>query len=91
MNRAKPKVKYGNNHISCMITPDCFKRVCMLSRSKNAEQVRSYFIEIESLIIKYRTQLIEGIKHDIANMKKQNKIRKNIDAKEGYTYTPMKL
>lgn len=85
--KGTPKVKYGNNTLKCLITPDCFKRLCMLSRSKNAEQVRTYFIEIESLIIKYRTQLIEGIKLDILKTKKLNKIRDAIeDDNEGYTY-----
>lgn len=86
VNRAKPKVKYGNNHLLCMITPDCFKRICMLSRSRNAEQVRSYFIEIESLIIKYRTQLIEGIKNDIERLSKQKKMKSKIESNEGYVY-----
>jgi len=84
--RDKPQVKYGNNRIKCLITPDCFKRLCMMSRSKNAEQVRTYFIEIESLLIKYRTQLIQGIRQDMANIQKQKQIRKSIDSKSGYTY-----
>jgi phage anti-repressor protein len=86
ITRVKPRIKYGNNLLQCMITPDCFKRLCMLSRSKNAEQVRSYFIELESLIIKYRTQLIQGIKQDIARIEKQKKMKKSIENNSGYTY-----
>ena len=30
------------------ITPDCMKRMCMLSTTKKAEDVRTYFIKIEN-------------------------------------------
>lgn len=78
--------KYANNVRIYLLTPDCFKRLCMMSRSKNADQVRTYFIEIESLLIKYRTQLIQGIRQDIAKIQKQKQIRKSIDDTSGYTY-----
>jgi len=31
-----------------LLTHNCFKRLCMLSRTKKAEEIRSYFIELES-------------------------------------------
>ena len=82
----KARVKYGNNTLRCLITPDCFKRLCMLSRTAKAELVRTYFIEIESLIIKYRTQLIAGIRQDIRTIQKQKAIRASIKGNQGYTY-----
>ena len=51
------KTLHAHNVKEYYITPDCFKRLCMMSKAQNAELVRTYFIEIESLIIKYRTQL----------------------------------
>jgi hypothetical protein len=33
-----------------MLTPHCFKRLCLTSRSKGGEEVRTYFIELESLL-----------------------------------------
>lgn len=86
IHRDVSDLKYGNNYYKCLITPDCFKRLCMLSRTKNAELVRTYFIEIESLMIKYRTQLIAGIREDILRMQKQRKLRKSIDKNQGYVY-----
>lgn len=80
------RVPYANNTKEYIVTPDCFKRLCMLSRAKNAELVRTYFIEIESLMIKYRTQLIAGIQQDIKNINKQKKIRTSIVKNQGYTY-----
>ena len=47
-----------------LITPETFKRICMLSRTKKAEEVRSYFIEIEQTFFKYRQQLINGIEEE---------------------------
>ena len=78
IDKPSKEVKYANNYNIYIITPDCFKRLCMMSRARNAEQVRSYFIEIESLMIKYRTQLIAGIQQDIHTMERNQKLRKQI-------------
>ena len=42
-----------------MLTPDCMKRLCMVSRTKKAEDVRSYFIELEKHINQYKDVIIE--------------------------------
>lgn len=42
-----------------MLTPDCMKRLCMVSRTKKAEDVRSYFIELEKHIDQYKDVIIE--------------------------------
>jgi hypothetical protein len=44
-----------------MLTPDCFKRICMRSRSSRAEDVRTYFIELESLLVRCRSTLLKGM------------------------------
>lgn len=59
----------NNNYKHVLITPDCFKRLCMLSRSKKGETVRSYFIDIENTFIKYRRQTLEGIQLDMQRTK----------------------
>ena len=52
-----PNKKLGsvgaNNYKEILITPDCFKRLCMLSRAKKAELVRTYFIDVETQFLKY--------------------------------------
>ena len=79
-----PSIKSGsNNFIKVMLTPDCMKRVCMRSRSKKAETVRTYFIEIESFIIKYNSQIVDGIVRDI---KKTEAFHKKHPLKEGPGY-----
>lgn len=50
----KPKEKI-------MITSDCCKRLCMLSKTKKAEEVRTYFIEIEKLLNKYKNYIIDAL------------------------------
>ena len=37
-----------------LLTPDCMKRLCMLSRTKKAEEVRTYFLDLEKHIDKYK-------------------------------------
>lgn len=36
-----------------LLTPDCFKRLCMRSRTAAAETVRSYFLRMETLTRRY--------------------------------------
>jgi phage anti-repressor protein len=36
-----------------LITPNCFKEICMISQTDKAKEVRKYFIEMEKLIKKY--------------------------------------
>ena len=57
-NKKDPR---NNNYKLVLITPDCFKRLCMQSRSKKAEEMRSYFIDIEYVLLKYRADLVRGL------------------------------
>jgi len=61
-----------------MLTPDCMKRLCMLSRTKKAEEVRTYFIKLEKHIDQYKNELFEKYEH---NQKPQIK-----STKEGVIY-----
>jgi len=49
----------GRPSSKVMITPDCMKRLCMVSRTKKAEEVRTYFIELEKHIDQYKDVIIE--------------------------------
>jgi phage anti-repressor protein len=44
-----------------LITSNCCKRLCMMSRTEKAEEVRTYFIEIEKLMNKYKNYIIEAL------------------------------
>jgi phage anti-repressor protein len=51
---------------SILLTPDCFKRLCMLSRTAKAEEVRSYFIAVEQNLDKYKNYIIDGLTKKIS-------------------------
>lgn len=76
----------ANNYKTYLLTPDCFKRLAMMSRSKNAEMVRTYFIEIENMFIKYRDQTLMGMQQDIERLERNNKPKANYEPKQGYLY-----
>jgi hypothetical protein len=79
-------IKYGaNNSIKVMITPDCMKRLSMRSRSKKSETVRTYFIEIENFVIRYNSQIIDGIVNDVKKTEDFHKKHKLKDG-PGYIY-----
>lgn len=74
-----------NNYVECIITPDCFKRLCMMSRAKNAEMVRTYFIEVETLFLKHRSEFIKGLQSDIERLER-NQSPKSYKKGDGYIY-----
>lgn len=67
-----------------LLTPDCFKRLCMSSRTKKAEEVRTYFIEIEKHIDKYKNYIIEGLNKKVGILEKNQKNK--IETKNGVIY-----
>jgi hypothetical protein len=78
--------RYGGNHyIKVMLTPDCFKRLCMQTRSPSGEMVRTYFIELESLVVRYNQQLLAAIEADDVQLKKNMRPRDPNDS-AGYIY-----
>lgn len=77
--------KYGNNHKTIMITPECMKRLCMRSHSVKSETVRSYFIEIEDFLFHYKKQIVEGIMHDIQDLAIKERREKTKDG-PGHVY-----
>lgn len=79
----------ANNNKLYLLTPDCFKRLAMLSRSRNADMVRTYFIEIENLFLKYREQTLEGMQREIERLERNQKPMNGlsgVDPKAGYLY-----
>jgi len=56
----------GYNKQIILLTSECFKRLCMLSRTENAEQVRQYYLELEKLVDKYKDYIIQIPGHRFA-------------------------
>ena len=40
----------GRPSENILLTPDCFKRICMLTKSSKGEEVRTYYIQLEKHI-----------------------------------------
>ena len=60
----------GHNKVYILLTPDCFKRLCMRSRGKMAEDVRTYFIELEGLVLKYKDHMMAGMQAEIDRLER---------------------
>lgn len=69
----------GLNKLDIWVTIDAFKRLCMRSRSKKAEDVRTYFIELDNFVTMYTTRILNGL------LEKLNKPRKIRDG-SGWIY-----
>ena len=75
----------ANNLKQWLLTPDCFKRLCMRSRSNKAEEVRTYFIQLESLLVRYKSVLLKGMDAEIKQLETSLKPRDPADS-AGYIY-----
>ena len=75
----------GHNYKKIMLSIDCFKRLCMRSKSIKSEEVRTYFIELDNFISHYSDQISDGIIKDIEKVAKKVKEYPNKDG-PGYIY-----
>lgn len=55
-----------------LITPICFKLLAMSTKSKKGPMIRAYYSEVGSLFIKYRDQMMAGIKQTARNTARQS-------------------
>lgn len=61
-----------------MITPNCFKELCMISQTAKAKEVRKYFIEMEKLVKRYHEQIQENMYKEIGLLKYNQKPKSKI-------------
>jgi phage anti-repressor protein/predicted GIY-YIG superfamily endonuclease len=73
----KPFGKGGQTKKNVFITVNCFKKICQLTKSKMGNQVRDYFIQVESLLNKYKDYIIEGMQNKITKLEKDQKPKVN--------------
>ena len=62
------KNKDGRVVETILLTPSCFKMVCMTSRTKRGEDARTYFIELEKHINKNKDYIIRDLVSQIAKV-----------------------
>ena len=73
----KPKGKGGQKREIITITVNCFKKICQLTRSKKGNEVREYFIQVESLLNKYKDYIINGMQDKITKLEKDQQPKLN--------------
>lgn len=61
-----------------MLTSSCAKRISMMSRTPNAEQVREYFLQLEAHLDKYKNHIINALNKQISGYKKELKPQEEI-------------
>jgi phage anti-repressor protein len=66
------KISKSNKEI-IMLTSDCFKRMCLLSKTLKAEEIRTYFLELEKLVSNYKNYIIEGLQKTITILENNTK------------------
>jgi hypothetical protein len=47
-----------------LLTPKCFKMICMSSKTKKSIQVREYYIAVEEALDKYKNYIIKGLEEN---------------------------
>ena len=68
----------ANIYEEILITPNCFKEICMISQSQNAKQVRKYFLAMEKLIKIYFINIKEEMYKKIGILENNQKPKVNI-------------
>ena len=73
----KTKGSGGHNKETILLTINCFKKFCQLTKSIKGNEVREYFINVEGLLNKYKNYIIEGMDNKIGKLEKDQKPKIN--------------
>lgn len=61
-------VKKDNKQKKYYLTSPTFMRLCMLSNTPKADEVRRFFLELEKLVLKYSDSIIKHMKERIIDL-----------------------
>lgn len=76
--------KIGRPLEKIYVTTEIFKRLCMRSHTEHGELVRTYYLELEKLVDKYKNYIIEGLNNRIRQLEYNQK--PYINTKSGVIY-----
>ncbi len=65
---SNPKGRGFNTLRQIMVTADCFKTLCMRSKSGQADRVRAYFIAVEKTLFRYRAEIVTAMHNRITQL-----------------------
>ena len=72
-NKIQKKGSGGHTLKITLLTPNCFKKICQLTKSKKGDEVREYFIKVEETLFKYKNYIIEGLEEKIKKLEQNQK------------------
>jgi len=72
-NKIQKKGSGGHTLKITLLTPNCFKKICQLTKSKKGNEVREYFIKVEETLFKYKNYIIEGLEEKIKKLEQNQK------------------
>ena len=75
----------SNNKKKILLTYECAKLLCMISRSEKATMIRNFYIEIEKILINYKDNIAENL-YDQLEIKMNNKKITNENNKKALIY-----
>lgn len=87
-NEIKESGKKGrgvNNTIHVLLTYNCAKLLCMISKCEKASIIRNFYIELEKLLIKYKDNIVNDLNNQLG-IKISNKDIIDKNHKEGLIY-----
>lgn len=61
------------NTNNLILSPKCCKLLCMMSESKKANLIRTYHIDLEKLIVKYKEEIVNDLDKQMNIKKNSNK------------------
>jgi phage anti-repressor protein len=79
------KGKGSNNTKTILLTYECSKLLCMISRSEKATMIRNFYIEIEKILINYKDNIAQNL-YDQLEIKMNNKKIINDNNKKALIY-----
>lgn len=83
-SKIQKKGSGGHTIKTTMLTPNCFKKICQLTKSKKGDEVREYFIKVEETLFKYKDYIIQGLEEKIKKLEHNQKPK--IYPKRGVIY-----
>lgn len=75
-----------NTYRQVLLTPDCFKTLCMQSKSHQSEKVRAYFIAVEKTLLRYRAEIMKAMHKRIEQLENNQRPLKNSLKNTGVVY-----
>lgn len=69
-----------------LLTPDCFKAMCMMSRTAKAKEVRTYYIAAEKALIRYREAITQRLEERVQQLENNQKGSESRPRRRGIIY-----